>query len=203
MFSVDLINTVFKITGPFDVGVSFNLNSRDYELAVLPFWACLLSHYFGGNCWLSWLLLSSVGSSLWLSVWSNDSLNPDSASHYSLTDLRLGVYGALGGGEVIFTFLTSIMTNLSCLRAAKILHDGMLEHIMRAPMSFFDTTPLGRILNRFSKDIDTADVTIRFNVRMLFIQGFRALGAIIIISMETPFFLLTCLPLIVLYYFLQ
>ncbi|GFY69160.1 multidrug resistance-associated protein 1 [Trichonephila inaurata madagascariensis] len=145
----------------------------------------------------------SVGSSLWLSVWSNDSLNPDSASDTHLRDLRLGVYGALGGGEVIFTFLTSIMTNLSCLRAAKILHDGMLEHIMRAPMSFFDTTPLGRILNRFSKDIDTADVTIRFNVRMLFIQGFRALGAIIIISMETPFFLLTCLPLIVLYYFLQ
>ncbi|GFQ80003.1 multidrug resistance-associated protein 1 [Trichonephila clavata] len=145
----------------------------------------------------------SVGSSLWLSVWSNDSLNPDSASDTHLRDLRLGVYGALGGGEVIFTFLTSIMTNLSCLRAAKILHDGMLEHIMRAPMSFFDTTPLGRILNRFSKDIDTADVTIRFNVRMLFIQSFRALGAIIIISMETPFFLLTCLPLIVLYYFLQ
>ncbi|GFR29928.1 multidrug resistance-associated protein 1 [Trichonephila clavata] len=145
----------------------------------------------------------SVGSSLWLSVWSNDSLNPDSASDTHLRDVRLGVYSGLGGGEIVFTLITSILMNLACLRAARILHDGMLEHIMRAPMSFFDTTPLGRILNRFSKDIDTADITIRFNIRMLFIQGFRALGAVIVISLETPFFLLACLPLIILYYFLQ
>ncbi|GFU28737.1 multidrug resistance-associated protein 1, partial [Nephila pilipes] len=145
----------------------------------------------------------SVGSSLWLSVWSNDSLNPDAASDTHLRDVRLGVYSGLGGGEIVFTFITSLLMNLACLRAARILHDGMLEHIMHAPMSFFDTTPMGRILNRFSKDIDTADVTIRFNIRMLFIQGFRALGAVIVISLETPFFLVACLPLIVLYYFLQ
>ncbi|GIY40685.1 multidrug resistance-associated protein 1 [Caerostris darwini] len=145
----------------------------------------------------------SVGSNLWLSVWSSDSLNPDANSDIKLRNLRLGVYSGLGSGEVVFTLITSILMNLACLRASKLLHDGMLTHIMRAPMSFFDTTPLGRILNRFSKDIDTADVTIRFNVRMVFIQGFRALGAIIVISLETPFFIVACLPLAILYYFLQ
>ncbi|CAL1297888.1 unnamed protein product [Larinioides sclopetarius] len=145
----------------------------------------------------------SVGSSLWLSVWSNDSLNPEAAADTHLRNVRLGAYSGLGAGEIVFTLITSILMNLACLRAAKILHDGMLEHVMRAPMSFFDTTPLGRILNRFSKDIDTVDVTIRFNIRMVFIQGFRALGAVIVICLETPLFLVACLPLVVLYYFLQ
>jgi ABC-type multidrug transport system fused ATPase/permease subunit len=46
------------------------------------------------------------------------------------------------------------------LNAASKLHGTMLERILRSPMSFFDTTPLGRILNRFSKDIDIVDVRI-------------------------------------------
>lgn len=61
----------------------------------------------------------------------------------------------------------------------------------------------GRILNRFSKDIDTADVTIRFNIRMLLSMSVRAISAAIIISLETPFFILACLPLAALYYLLQ
>ncbi|KAG8191790.1 hypothetical protein JTE90_026825 [Oedothorax gibbosus] len=145
----------------------------------------------------------SVGSNLWLSDWSNDSLKPNSSADIPLRNLRLGVYSGIGGGEVVCTLITSILMNLACLRASKILHDGMLQHIMQAPMSFFDTTPLGRILNRFSKDIDTADVTIRFNFRMVFTQAFRAVGAIIVICLETPLFLVAALPLAILYYFLQ
>ncbi|XP_054717541.1 multidrug resistance-associated protein 1-like [Uloborus diversus] len=145
----------------------------------------------------------SLGSNLWLSVWSNDSLDPDNANNIDLRNLRLGVYGGLGAGEIISTLFTSISMNLAALRAAKYLHDGMLARVMRAPMSFFDTTPLGRVLNRFSKDIDTADVTIGFNIRMFIIQGFRALVTVIVISLETPIFIVVCIPLAILYYFLQ
>lgn len=47
---------------------------------------------------------------------------------------------------------------IGCLRAARDLHNKLLGNVLRLPMSFFDTTPLGRILNRFSKDMDTIDV---------------------------------------------
>lgn len=40
------------------------------------------------------------------------------------------------------------------LAGASKLHNKMFESILRAPMSFFDTTPSGRILNRFSRDLD-------------------------------------------------
>ena len=51
------------------------------------------------------------------------------------------------------------------IRASWDLNKNMLMNIMRSPMSFFDVTPIGRILNRFSKDIDMIDVMLPMNLR--------------------------------------
>ncbi len=66
-----------------------------------------------------------------------------------------------------------------------------------------DTTPIGRILNRFSKDIDTADVSLLFNLRMTILQFFRTLVAFTMISFETPIILVAIFPLVIIYYSLQ
>lgn len=51
------------------------------------------------------------------------------------------------------------------LGAAKYLHCIMLTHTLRAPLRFFDTTPIGRIVNRFAKDVDTLDNILPQNIR--------------------------------------
>jgi ABC-type multidrug transport system fused ATPase/permease subunit len=43
------------------------------------------------------------------------------------------------------------------LRASSRMHDKVFRKILRSPMSFFDVTPVGRLLNRFSKDLDEGD----------------------------------------------
>ena len=63
----------------------------------------------------------------------------------------LGVYAALGVGQAVLVLLGSFALALGAIFASRSIHDNMLSAILRAPMSFFDTTPLGRILNRFSK----------------------------------------------------
>ena len=51
------------------------------------------------------------------------------------------------------------------MQASRILHSDILARLFHNPLSFFDTTPLGRIVNRFSKDVDMIDNTLPFNIR--------------------------------------
>lgn len=46
---------------------------------------------------------------------------------------------------------------LACWRAARLLHELLLDNVLKAPLQFFEVTPLGRILSRFSKDVDVVD----------------------------------------------
>ena len=66
----------------------------------------------------------------------------------------LGMYAGLGGVEAIIEFSRDMVLFLLCTRASKRLHERLLHSVMRSPMSFFDTNPTGRIVNRFSADID-------------------------------------------------
>ncbi len=77
----------------------------------------------------------------------------------------LTVYGALGVGQALFICIGSFALAIGSIKASATLHDNMLKSIMRSPMAFFDTTPLGRILNRFSKDIYTIDEAIPMSLR--------------------------------------
>lgn len=54
------------------------------------------------------------------------------------------------------------MPYLACWRAAKILHALLLDNVLKTPLQFFEVTPVGRILSRFSKDIDVLDTSLPF-----------------------------------------
>ena len=61
------------------------------------------------------------------------------------------MYSLFGLFQILTVVMYSFILVTATLKASITLHDGMLKNILRSPMSFFDTTPLGRILNRFSK----------------------------------------------------
>ena len=79
----------------------------------------------------------------------------------------------------------------------------MLASILRAPIMFFDTTPIGRILNMFSRDIETVDAVLPFAVRFWIDTFLGVLAVLVIISYSTPVFLAVILPLFILYYLIQ
>ncbi|KAI9139662.1 multi drug resistance-associated protein MRP [Paraphysoderma sedebokerense] len=154
--------------------------------------------------YLSTLVLSyicSVGSNVWLQYWSSQNKRTGTNENIGL---YLGVYGAIGVVYALLIILQTILVWVFCaIRCSRILHESMLERVMRAPMSFFDTQPIGRTLNRFSKDQFTVDEVLPRSFHSYFRTLMNVISVIIVISVSTPYFLSIVIPLGILYYLTQ
>ena len=87
--------------------------------------------------------------------------------------------------------------------ASRNLHTGLLSRVMRCPMSFFDTTPLGRIVNRFSKDIDIVDSNIPQFAQNFLITFAPLVSTVIVITYSTPIFIAVAIPLVLIFVVIQ
>lgn len=92
---------------------------------------------------------------------------------------------------------------LGTIRGAVVLHDTMLANVMRAPTKFFDTTPTGRVLNRFSSDQYTADNELRQTIQMMLMCLMRVACVAIVILWVTPAFIVCVVPMGFIYYKVQ
>lgn len=109
---------------------------------------------------------ASVFSNVWLAIWSNDLISANiTDNEIQLRNHRLIVYGGLGFIQAFCVLIGAIALANGVVHSSRTLHRILMERIMRSPIQFFDTTPLGRIVNRFSKDIDTVDSTIPHTMR--------------------------------------
>ena len=115
----------------------------------------------------------------------------------------LGIYAILSGVQIASVLIATVSLALAVVMASATLHSKMLKNVLRSPMSFFDTTPLGRVLNRFSKDIYTIDETIPRSIRMFLFTLFRIISAIIVIMIATPTFAIVIIPLGIFYFLVQ
>uniref|UniRef100_H2YA75 ABC-type xenobiotic transporter n=1 Tax=Ciona savignyi TaxID=51511 RepID=H2YA75_CIOSA len=115
----------------------------------------------------------------------------------------LMVYGIIAASNSIFTLIRAFTFAYGGIRAATRMHVKLLASIMKAPISFFDATPLGRIINRFSSDLYTIDDFLPFMLNIFLAQITAVLGTIIITCYGLPWFAVLLLPLAVCYYYIQ
>jgi ATP-binding cassette, subfamily C (CFTR/MRP), member 1 len=103
----------------------------------------------------------------------------------------------------LLVFFADLMFAFMYVKASKNLHNTMLNSILHCNMQFFESTPIGRILNRFSKDIDLTETKIPETFRGSTRFGFNVISVIIVISVNSPLFIIFLIPLLVFFYFIQ
>lgn len=149
----------------------------------------------------------SLLTNLWLKHWSSGNefrSSQDGSQDGSHLGYYLGVYGLLGLVTSLLTLSNGItLLSICAVRSAKYLHDQMFHKVLRAPMSFFDTTPVGTILNRFSRDVYVIDEVLA-RVFSGFLRTTAAVvGVVAVVSWAVPPFLVVCLPLLMIYKSIQ
>ncbi len=83
------------------------------------------------------------------------------------------------------------------------LHTSILFGVLRAPMAFFDTTPIGRIINRFAKDVDSIDSSLPSSFSSAFGTLAGVLITIIILLYGSWFLIFALIPLAFIFAFIQ
>ncbi|KAJ3985950.1 multidrug resistance-associated ABC transporter [Lentinula detonsa] len=105
-------------------------------------------------------------------------------------------YGLLSLGQVLLSGTAAIIVWVFCsIRSARQLHDNMLDGLIRAPLSFFELTPTGRIMNLFSRDIYVVDGILARVISMTFRMFVSTCSIVIVIGSSFPPFLLAVVPL--------
>ncbi|NWX34149.1 MRP1 protein, partial [Notiomystis cincta] len=132
----------------------------------------------------------------WLSLWTDDPVHNGTQQH---TELRLGVFGALGVVQALGRFACTAAVLLGGVLASHQLFLQLLSNVMRSPMLFFEQTPIGHLLNRFSRDMDAVDSVIPDKLKSVLGFLFNLLEIYLVIVVATPWAAMAIVPLTVLY----
>uniref|UniRef100_A0A3B4FVI5 ATP binding cassette subfamily C member 4 n=1 Tax=Pundamilia nyererei TaxID=303518 RepID=A0A3B4FVI5_9CICH len=130
-------------------------------------------------------------------------LNALAHVNYSVLMLVFVFLSGLTATSVVFGFVRSLIFFNVLVSSAQTLHNNMFNAILRTPIRFFDINPIGRILNRFSKDIGYLDSLLPWTF-VDFIQVFlQVIGVIAVAAVIIPWILIPVVPLLVVFLFLR
>lgn len=137
---------------------------------------------------------NNVINTAWVSLWTSDAKYERNSrtfylGFYALTSITLG----------IFTFFRSYFLAKFGVRASDDLHKNLLKSVLSAPMSFFDSTPTGRILSRFSKDLYAIDLELSDYLDFFLFCGLTVVVSLITIVIVTPWFGIAVIPIFFIY----
>lgn len=111
------------------------------------------------------------------------------------------LYGCLGISQAMFTFFLGAGIDFISYYASQSMHHKSVRNVFHASMSFFDTTPMGRILSIFGKDIDSVDNQLPQSMRLLVLTLASVTGSIIIVSVLEPYFVIAVFFILMGYFY--
>jgi ABC-type multidrug transport system fused ATPase/permease subunit len=148
----------------------------------------------------------------WLAFWANHQSGPtaDTSWFWRLwpnalyeSNHAVQLWGALGFLAVLAAVAHQLLWLRRALQAGAQLHDAAFAALLKAPLRFFDRTPIGRILNRFSRDVDSVEREVAVNLERTLAPIFHAVAALFLLAFTVPWLLTVIVPALYCYYVFQ
>ncbi|KAG0338637.1 hypothetical protein BG005_003661, partial [Podila minutissima] len=159
--------------------------------------------YLKASGWYYWALvfalflvqqLANVMGNQWISWWSED--------RFKLTTHQyIGIYAGWALIQLVLVFAAALTLSFTIVKTANSMHDSAFKRVLYSPLSFFDTTPTGRIIN--SRDVDTLDNVLWTTLYEFTITIMALLGTLVLIIVVFPWLTLAIVPILGLYYALS
>ncbi|KAH3867978.1 hypothetical protein DPMN_031114 [Dreissena polymorpha] len=170
--------------------------TKDYLKAMGVFWVIIS---------MATMLLYhvvSVYSMFWLTYWTEDPFLRNQSNvveqEYSQASIfYLIIYAVMGLVQGVAIFVGYYLSLTKIIQASSVFHNRMLYSVLRSPMAFFDTVPVGRILNRFSSDVDMLDNRFPDIFRMWIYNALTTVAGVIVIIVCAPIFAAVIIPTII------
>jgi len=146
----------------------------------------------GGHLFIIATLIFMCGQAMrvysdnWMAVWSTRKYAP---AGYTSDAFYAGIYGLLVFVFLCFSFLRAYWYFYAGRVASTNLHDASFGAVLKAPMHFFHVTPIGKLLNYFSKDVNTIDDVMVDNMLMFQLLFWILMFAIAVVAYKLPIFL--------------
>lgn len=148
----------------------------------------------GVNFVMTCFMVASVYNQNALLQWSDKSPEDQQAQFNKYAILVF----AAGSLAALFVFLRVIILICGNLRAIKILHTEMLNKVLCAPINlYYDVTPIGQILNRFSKDLNVLDTQITFTIGSFCACLYQAIAALVVAVYVVPYIIVAVAVMII------
>lgn len=154
---------------------------------------------------------ANIATNLWLAWWSSNQFGLENGVYvgdplmipcwnHNANMSQIGIYCALGVSQASLMFLAALGFTIFGTEASKKMLHRAVQRTLRAPTSFFDTTPLGRIMNRYSKDIDVMDNQLTESMRAAGLTVTTVLSIMILTIAYYYYFAVALVPLLIVYF---
>ncbi|XP_007933104.1 multidrug resistance-associated protein 1-like [Orycteropus afer afer] len=159
-------------------------------------WLAMVT-YLGQN-------LVGIGQTLWLSAWTREAKHMDEFKEWKqLRSNKLNIYGLLGLIQGLFVCFGAYVLTRGSLAASRTLYSQLLNNVLHLPLQFFETNPVGQIINRFTKDMFIIDIRFHYYLRTWVNCTLDVIGTILVIVAALPLFILGVFPLVFIYFTIQ
>lgn len=199
-------------------GFIMTVEERRYGVSSIRIWAEWVKNAGGWTFLLLQLLflgldrLFYVASDWWIALWADGAFEsveafgqtfPPQTDGHAAQVQYVSIYSVIILLSVLASVVRSQWAVAGGARCAETMFKAMTKRVLRAPMSYFDTTPLGRILNRFTYDVEVLDIELSVSMAGVMISFSWLFSAIVVMAAVLPWILLGIVPVTFAYYFLQ